>query len=170
MPLPDDRTKINAQVSAAFSGAVRNLYTKSKSNIQSINGHAQRGDHYLQTVQSKFVLCPSGLGFDTYRLWETLILGSIPIVESNAGFDPTYNSLPVLVVRNYSDVTPQLLHEAYPCFARHASEFSYDHLTHGYWMRLLKEAISTGSNDHVVRNHPPRHKFCDFMKRNHIPA
>jgi hypothetical protein len=37
--------------------------------------------HYLDIAQSKFVLCPSGLGFDTYRLWETIILGSIPIVE-----------------------------------------------------------------------------------------
>lgn len=38
-------------------------------------------DHYLQAAQSRFVLCPSGLGFDTYRLWETLLLGAIPIVE-----------------------------------------------------------------------------------------
>ena len=32
--------------------------------------------HYLQAVRARFVLCPSGLGMDSYRLWETLLLVS----------------------------------------------------------------------------------------------
>ena len=65
-----ERTMINTLISNAFNGTVRNTYDpKSKR------------DHYRDIAESEFVLCPSGLGFDTYRLWETLILGSIPIVE-----------------------------------------------------------------------------------------
>jgi len=41
------------------------------------------GDHdryFKELAQYKFVLCPSGNGFDSYRIWETLYVGSIPVV------------------------------------------------------------------------------------------
>lgn len=63
-----------------------------------------------------------------YRLWETILLGSIPIVESSPGLDRAYAMLPVLVVKNFKVVTPQLLKKAYPCFLRHANQFRFDHL------------------------------------------
>lgn len=31
------------------------------------------------------VLSPPGLGYDTYRYWETLLLGAIPVVYYNQG-------------------------------------------------------------------------------------
>jgi hypothetical protein len=70
-----DRTKLNFLVSAAFNFTVQNSYRIDGSFI----------DYYEETSRSKFVLCPSGLGFDSYRIWETLALGAIPVVESNAG-------------------------------------------------------------------------------------
>ena len=37
---------------------------------------------YKQKLEShKFVLCPPGNGIDTHRMWETLYLDSIPVVE-----------------------------------------------------------------------------------------
>ena len=89
-------------------------------------------------------------------------MGSIPIVESNAGLDRTYASLPVLVISNYSVLTPQLLHKAYPCFLAHAHEFKYKHLTRIYWQYLIKRAVDSGRIDHVERNYPFKNKFCDF--------
>ena len=117
----------------------------------------------MHSAMAKFVLCPSGLGFDTYRLWETLLLGSVPIVESNAGFDRSYSNLPVLVVRNYSDVTPQLLQRAYPCFLHHARRYNYLHLTEQYWVQAVQRAIRTGSIEHIMEQHPFRNKYCDFL-------
>ena len=70
-----DRTKINAIVSAAFKYTVKNSYRINMAYF----------DHYEETSRSKFMLCPSGLGMDSYRIWESLLLGTIPIVESNAG-------------------------------------------------------------------------------------
>lgn len=154
------RTAINAQVSAQFGGTVKNSYNKVA------HGHEfdkQMLKHYQDLAQAKFILSPSGLGFDTYRLWESLILGSIPIVESNTGFDRTFAKLPVLVVRNYTDLTPQLLERAYPCFERHAADFHFEHLTQKYWLHLVDRAIRTGSIDHVIENHPPVNPFCNFM-------
>ena len=70
-----DRTKINQLVSEAFNHTVKNSY-HSKSSFT---------DHYEEMAQSRFVLCPSGLGMDSYRIWEALIVGAIPIVECNEG-------------------------------------------------------------------------------------
>jgi len=123
---------------------------------------AQR-DHYRESAEALFVLCPSGLGFDTYRLWEALVLGSIPIVESNSGLDRTFSSLPVLIIRNYEDLTPELLERAYPCFVEHADKFDFSHLTLRYWLTMIQKAVDTGSIEHVTLHHPLRHKYCDFL-------
>lgn len=136
-------------------------------NIHTMDNKRKRAlfDHLAETATSKFSICPSGLGMDTYRLWETLMLGSIPIVESNAGFDRTYASLPVLIVRNYTDVNASLLERAYPCFVKHvkANHFRYEHLTQDYWIQMIQTTLDTGNLEHIRREHPPRHKYCDFL-------
>jgi hypothetical protein len=46
-------------------------------------------DDYLQKMnKSKFVPCPVGHGPDTFRLWESIALGCIPIVESPEAMIP----------------------------------------------------------------------------------
>jgi hypothetical protein len=82
-------------------GGLRRLRSGEMSGGGGIGGLS---GHHLQIASSKFVLCPSGLSMDSYRIWETLALGAIPVVESNPGLDRTYYSLPVLVVRNFSQV------------------------------------------------------------------
>ena len=58
-----DRSKINQQVIEAFNNTISNSYKKNSGEFR---------DHYEETARAKFVLCPSGLGMDSYRLWETL--------------------------------------------------------------------------------------------------
>ena len=174
-----DRAFINRIVTAAFNGTVQNTYAgantdemkttakKRKSNVVGVPNRRLQDvpvrDYYREAAEARFVLCPSGLGYDTYRLWETLLMGSIPIVESNAGFDRTYSNLPVLVVRNFSDVTPALLDRAFPCFVEHADKFLYIHLTERYWLDLIARAVINGNIDHVTENHPFRNKYCSFL-------
>jgi hypothetical protein len=43
-----------------------------------------------KVVASKFVLSPSGLGWDCYRNYESYMLGAIPVMESNPGLDRTF--------------------------------------------------------------------------------
>ena len=73
-------------------------------------------DYYAQLAEAKFVLCPSGMGYDTYRHWEVLLMGGIPVFESSPGFDKTFHRLPVLIVASYDDVTPELLEATYAKF------------------------------------------------------
>lgn len=96
-------------------------------------------------------------------MWEIILLGSIPIVESNAGFDRTYSHLPVLVVRDFKELTPDFLNRVYPCFVKHAALFRYEHLTVTYWRELVVRAIVTGGIDHITEAHPYRNKYCDFL-------
>jgi len=107
------------------------------------------------------LLCPSGQEFDTSRL----LLGAIPIVESNPGLDRTYSDLPVLIVSNFSQVTPQLLNIAYKCFISHAHLFNYQQLSEKYWLDVIKITIELGHQrgSNLNRHHPFRNKYCDFI-------
>ena len=138
----------------AFNHTIRNEYDK---KLTTAVGHRS-----IRT--SKFVLCPSGLSMDSYRLWEAIMLGSIPVVESNPpGLDRAYSNLPVLVVRNFSDVTPEFLEKAYPCFCEHAEQFNYNLLKASYWYNLTHFTAHTGSLEKITENHPYRNKYCDFL-------
>jgi hypothetical protein len=151
------RTGINNMVIAAFA----------KENISITNEYnpKQPVSVWHKTIrQAKFVLCPAGLSADSYRIWETLLLGSIPVVESNpAGLDRVYASLPVLVVRNFTQVTPSFLEEVYPCFVDHAAFFRYDQLRASYWLNLTRWAAFTGSVQHMTEGNPFRNTHCDFL-------
>lgn len=131
----------------------------------SYNTHTTPVALYADMAASKFVFCPSGLGFDTYRLWETLLLGAIPVVESNAaGLDRTYGSLPVLVVRDFSDVTSDMLEKAYECFRRHAGWYKFAHLSLGYWVDAVRHIQRTGSSDVYNAAHPGVSSYyCQFI-------
>lgn len=50
--------------------------------VMSGRGHERNFYEYIRDIkESVFVLCPPGSGIDTWRLWETLYLGSIPVVQ-----------------------------------------------------------------------------------------
>lgn len=117
----------------------------------------------LLQAEAKFVLCPSGMGYDTYRHWEVLLMGSIPVFESSPGFDKTFAKLPVVIVASYADVTPQLLNAKYAELAQAVDDGNIDgaggldftRLRKRYWMELVLGAAAAGSSAQVVANHPP---------------
>ena len=58
----------------------------------------------------KFVLCPWGNGIDTYRLWETLFSGSIPVVKKHDAYKK-FKKLPIIFYENNEDLTLDYLVE-----------------------------------------------------------
>ena len=59
-----------------------------------------------------FDVSPPGHGIDCVRTWEALALGMIPIVlisHPPTPLDALFNELPVVRVRNYSEITPARL-------------------------------------------------------------
>jgi hypothetical protein len=89
------------------------------------------------TTQSKyaFVAAPFGNGLDTHRLWEALILGCIPIIISS-GLDSLVEDLPVLIIKDWSDITDKLLMNVIIDFKlkHEKGKFNYDKLTLKFWM------------------------------------
>jgi len=62
-----------------------------------------REDFWKSLNDNAFVICPIGNGLDTYRAWETLILGRIPIIEASE-FNKIYDDLPVAIIDNWDDL------------------------------------------------------------------
>ena len=62
-------------------------------------------DMLWKTYGSKmFALSPPGNGLDVHRTWELLFFGVIPVVKSVGGLDDMYKDLPVIVVKNWTDM------------------------------------------------------------------
>jgi len=92
---------------------------------------------WLNQTKCKFVLSPHGGGYDCHRTWEAIALGCIPIVKSSP-IDELYKDLPVLIVKSWADITPELLQE----FATGNSQGNYlesfPKLILQYWRDIIR--------------------------------
>jgi hypothetical protein len=92
---------------------------------------------FLQDIASShFVICPRGNGLDTHRLWESLLLGSIPIVKTSS-LDPLYKDLPILIVSDWEEVTEDFLIRAASQYSQ--KKFSQDPLWIDYWLQKIRQ-------------------------------
>jgi hypothetical protein len=81
-----------------------------------------------------FVIAPHGNGLDCHRQYEALCLGCIPIVKTSP-IDPVYKGLPVLIVKEWSDVTEALLRNTIRKFK--TISFNYRRLLLSYWIQKI---------------------------------
>ncbi len=56
----------------------------------------------------RFVCCPRGNGIDTYRFWECIYMGSVPIVESSP-LDDLYSKVNCIIVESFDDLKKEQL-------------------------------------------------------------
>lgn len=85
---------------------------------------------YEVALTFRFMVSPHGVGLDCYRTWEALYLGMIPIVKTS-NLDSMYEDLPVLIVKDWTEVTPELLERTWQAFQH--KEFDFRRLYMGYW-------------------------------------
>ena len=122
-------------ISAAVSGNSDNAIRKDG---------AWKGVDFLRQVRlSKYVLCAAGMGWDTYRAWETLMCGSIPVLKRSAGagallhtygWSPDGNhALPVLWVDDYQEIHPDLLEREYGRIVSRCREYDFGRLAKRWW-------------------------------------
>jgi len=78
---------------------------------------------YCENVRAhKFTFCPRGNGPDTHRFWESIYLGSIPIVLDYPEMETFFSKLPCVKVKSWFTVTQELLEIEY----ERISETDYD--------------------------------------------
>ncbi len=87
-------------------------------------------DYYKDVAQSKFVLSPRGDGLDCWRTWETLLIGSIPVVK-HSSLDTIYAEFPIVIVNDWAEVTEEYLEKKYLEFAE--KTYDYNKLFASYW-------------------------------------
>jgi len=78
----------------------------------------------------KFIISPHGNGLDCHRTYESIILGSVPIVRSST-LDGLYEGMPVLIVDDWKDITKEVL-ENYTYIG------DLEKLKLNYWISLIK--------------------------------
>lgn len=66
---------------------------------------------YLETLKEyKYVISPPGNGIDCHRIWESLYLGTIPIVQKHLSLN-YFTDLPILFVDSFEEITEKMLND-----------------------------------------------------------
>jgi hypothetical protein len=96
--------------------------------------HIPRLDTWNIQKEYAFIISPHGNGFDCHRTWEALAIGCIPIVKTSK-IDVLYDDLPILIVKEWSDVTADILQTTVEKFKN--KTFNLDKLSLKYWITLF---------------------------------
>ncbi|KAI8620889.1 hypothetical protein BC830DRAFT_1096677 [Chytriomyces sp. MP71] len=86
-------------------------------------------------VPSIFVVSPQGFGLDCYRTYEALLLGTYPIVISS-DLDVLFKDLPVLILRDWGELSVKLLETTYADFQ--GRKFDFSTLYVKYWKGQIR--------------------------------
>ena len=100
----------------------------------------KRTELWRSMGQSAFMICPSGQGNDTHRVWETLALGRIPIVDRTST-SQVYDGLPVWLVddwREFAEMSEDRLSERLSDFVSRWDGYEWQRLTLSFWMSRIK--------------------------------
>jgi hypothetical protein len=100
-----------------------------------------RKRYLAQMAQHKFVLCPRGNGVDTHRLWETLYMGSIPIVQRHVALEE-FDDLPILWIdESWKDeITEARLIEEYARI-KSTTSWNMEKLQFSYWEDKIRALV-----------------------------
>lgn len=94
-------------------------------------------DYILNLYNHDFVLCPPGNGEDTHRLWETLYVGSIPIVKKSIN-TMHYTDLPICFVDDWEQIKDKnFLNDEYEKILINDS-WNMEKLNFNYWNKIIK--------------------------------
>jgi len=96
---------------------------------------------------SKFVLCPRGLGLDCFRTWETLHYGSIPVLEREFWNEWMEDYYPVILLDSFYDITSieylllKYKEIEYKCLFPSAPEYNNRYLTESFWRKTICQHV-----------------------------
>ena len=115
-----------------------------------------REQFYEDVASSMTVLCLPGLGYDSYRMSESLAMGAMPIIERGIGFDRTAYRLPVLIVDDFAELTLLVIQQAYveALYRALKGDWQYERLTPQWWSALIHETSIAGTTAILEERHP----------------
>lgn len=119
---------------------VYNLFSDKNWVLTGIKENTLEGrETFLSEIKSsKFVLCPRGNGIDTHRIWESLYMGSIPIVIYESAHKE-FVDLPILFISNWEEINKSFLNEKYEQITK--QQYNMEKLKISYWFNFIKIKI-----------------------------
>jgi len=88
---------------------------------------------YIEDTHShKYVVCPEGAGIDCHRVWESLYLGTTPIVKRSIAMS-YFEELPIIFVDTFEEVNPKFLEEE----SQKIYNKSLEMLDMSYWADMI---------------------------------
>lgn len=122
-----------------YEGRIKALDYFHQQSFSTFAGERTWNKYAHEMHRSKFVVAPIGEALDSFRLWESLYLGAIPIVTSNP-LDRLYRKFPVWIVEDWEEVTTDSMKMKYaeltPQFA------NLPQLWAGHWYREIVKHVS----------------------------
>lgn len=115
-------------------------YLQNKSFIYKQN-NLSFDNFYSDIGRSKFAICPRGCGIDTYRLWDCIALGCIPIIEKYDSHNQ-WDDLPILFmdrIEDFDNINEDFLNKKYEEFLQ--KDFNYDKCKIDYWINKLEQFV-----------------------------
>ncbi len=100
-------------------------------------------DYLKHMAQFKFALSPRGVAIDTYRTWEAMLVGTIPVVESSQ-LDGLYADLPILIIKDWNEITPSFLEQKYKEMT--SKKYNIEKLFMEYWWKKIEDVQRTFLN------------------------
>jgi hypothetical protein len=91
------------------SGISELFLNKSWAKVE--RGNVNYNQYLSELENSKFMICPIGNAIDCHRNWETLYMRRVPVMKNNNYLEYLFRDYPVLFVKNYFDITENLLIE-----------------------------------------------------------
>ena len=122
---------------------IRNFQTQGIT-LRNSYPHWSYGDYLRELHQSKFILSPSGMGLDCYRIWEALHLGTIPVLEHlnrRDGWYRTLQGLPIVWIDSFENLTPIFLEKEYQRIVNASQSFQYERLTKQWWINMVQSTL-----------------------------
>ena len=86
-----------------------------------------------------FEICPRGAGPDSHRIWEALLLRTLPIVQSSR-LDSLFVGLPVVQIEDWREVTREAMAHWRAELADRFTAEMFERLTAAYWISRIAEA------------------------------
>lgn len=100
---------------------------------QRLNG--QGFQDYLDNLYSHdFIFCPVGNGIDTHRVWESLYMGTIPIIKRTIHHS-FFMGLPICFVNKWEEVNERFLREQLSIIK--AKQHNMEMLNFSYWKNII---------------------------------
>lgn len=107
----------------------------------------KRDQFFKNLSNSKFVICPRGAGRDSYRFYDSIYCGAIPIVVKEK-FHSCFEDLPILFldkIEDFNKLTEQYLEEQYIEISKKKKDY-YEKLDFKYWLNRFDQDLYLKQN------------------------